>query len=98
MTLHDWHYRLGYWCEVLNIRDTPRLEIVDQSVIPGCDAMADFDDSRATRWVVKIRRGCHERPDELLVHELLHVRTGCTDACHEAWICDVARAITRGCV
>lgn len=98
MTLHDWHYRLGYWCEVLGIRDTPRLELVDQSAIPGCDAMADFDDQRATLWRIRIRRGCHERPDELLVHELLHVRTGCTDACHEAWICDVARAITRGCV
>lgn len=97
MTLLDWHYRLGYWCEVLNIRDTPRLEIVPPEAIPGCDAMADFDDERATKWAVRIRSGTHARPDRLLVHELLHVRTGCTDAIHEGWICDIADALTRGC-
>lgn len=95
MTIHDWHYKLGFWCEVLGIVETPQFKIVPQSEIPGCDAMADFDDERATKWTVRVREGKHVNPDYLLVHELLHVRTGLTDACHEAWICDVARAIAR---
>lgn len=95
MTRAEWHRRLGYWCEILGIQTAPRLEIVPSAEIPGCDAMADFDDERASIWRVRIRRGRHANPDRLLVHELLHVRTGLTDAAHEAWICDVAAAITR---
>lgn len=95
MTILDWHYKLGFWCEALGIKETPQFKIVPQSEIPGCDAMADFDDERATKWTVRVREGHHARPDELLVHELLHVRTGLTDACHEAWICDAAKAMVR---
>jgi hypothetical protein len=39
------------------------------------------------------RRGLHKDPDFIICHELLHVRTGLTDATHEAWICDVAAAL-----
>ncbi len=35
----------------------------------------------------------HADPDLIMCHELLHVRTGLTDATHEAWICDVAAAL-----
>jgi hypothetical protein len=33
--------------------------------------------------------------ERVLVHELLHVRTGLTDPIHEAWIDDLARALVR---
>lgn len=95
MTRADWHRKLGFWCEVLSVVETPRLLLVPASDIPGCDAVAEFDDCRASHWTIKIRRGRHVDPDTLLVHELLHVRTGLTDAAHEAWICDVSQAITR---
>lgn len=93
MTREQWALKLGYWCEILGIREAPRLLIVAASEIPGCDAIAEFDDRRAQHWTVKIRRGKHAEPDWLMCHELLHVRTGLTDAAHEAWICDVAAAL-----
>jgi hypothetical protein len=93
MTRADWHRLLGYWCEILGILEAPRLLLVPASEIPGCDAVAEFDDCRAQHWTVRIRRGKHADPDLLMAHELLHVRTGLTDATHEAWICDVSRAL-----
>ena len=93
MTSEQWHVLAGEWCVLLGITERPRLMIVHASDIPGCDARADFDDCRATRWTIKIRRGRHADPALILVHELLHVRTGLTDATHEAWICDVAAAL-----
>jgi len=93
MSIEYLHKLLGYWCEALGIADAPRLEVVSQSEIPGCDAMADFDDQRATVWRVRMRSGDMGDVEKTLVHELLHVRSGCTDACHEAWICDVASAL-----
>jgi len=93
MTRLDWCEKLGYWCEILGIREAPRLLIVAASDIPGCDAMAEFDDTRAMHWTIKIRRGWHHDPDLVMCHELLHVRTGLTDATHEAWICDVSAAL-----
>lgn len=93
MTRDQWAHRIGYWCEILGIREAPRLLIVAASDIPECDAKADFDDARATKWTVKVRRGKHEKPDLIMCHELLHVRTGLTDAVHEDWMWDVAEAL-----
>ncbi|CAB4165908.1 hypothetical protein UFOVP836_1 [uncultured Caudovirales phage] len=44
-------------------------------------------------WLIKIRRGWINDPEIVLVHGLLHVRTGCTDQAHEPWIRDVAAAL-----
>jgi hypothetical protein len=95
MTRAEWHRLLGFWCEVLGVIETPRLLIVPASEIHGCDAVAEFDDRRAAHWTIKIRRGAHADPDLIMAHELLHVRTGLTDATHEAWICDVSAALVR---
>lgn len=93
MTRERWALLLGEWAAILGITERPRLLIVPASEIPGDDARADFYDCRATQWTVKIRRGLHKDPDLIICHELLHVRTGLTDATHEAWICDVAAAL-----
>jgi hypothetical protein len=93
MTREAWHVLAGEWAAILGITERPRLLIVPASAIPGCDAVAEFDDCRATHWTIKIRRGHHADPDLIICHELLHVRTGLTDATHEAWICDVAAAL-----
>jgi hypothetical protein len=93
MTREQWHVLAGEWCAILGITDRPRLVIVPAAEIPGCDAVAEFDDCRATHWTIKIRRGHHADPALIMCHELLHVRTGLTDATHEAWICDVAAAL-----
>ncbi len=95
MTREQWHVLAGEWATILGITERPRLLIVHASEIPGCDARADFDDCRATRWTIKIRRGYHTDPDLIMCHELLHVRTGLTDATHKAWIWDVAAALVR---
>jgi hypothetical protein len=84
---------MAEYCALLQIEPLPDLELVPASAIPGCDAMVDFDDERATHWRIKIRRGRHANPERVMVHELLHVKTGLTDATHEAWICDVADAL-----
>jgi hypothetical protein len=44
-------------------------------------------------WVIKISTAPMSDPEEDFVHELLHVKTGCTDQCHERWIRDVAAAL-----
>ena len=95
MTRLQWHQALGFWCEILRLPETPRLLIVPAAEIPGCDAVAEFDDTRAQHWTIRVRRGAHADIDWLLAHELLHVKTGLTDATHEAWICDVARALAE---
>ena len=93
MTRERWHILAGEWAAILGITTPPRILIVPASAIPGCDAVAEFDDTRATVWTIKIRRGRHADPDLIMCHELLHVRTGLTDAAHEAWICDVSAAL-----
>jgi len=93
MTRPEWFDLMANWCAALGIKTIPELAIVPASAIPGCDAVADFDDERASRWRIKIRRGKHANPERVMVHELLHVKTGLTDAAHEAWICDVADAL-----
>ena len=93
MTRERWHALMGEWCAILGVTERPRLLIVPSSAIPGDDARAEFDDRRATHWTIKIRRGRHTDPDLIMAHELLHVRTGLTDATHEAWICDVSAAL-----
>jgi hypothetical protein len=96
MTRDEWHALLAEWCPLLGIATPPRLVVVPASAIPGCDAVAEFDDTRATHWTIKVRRGYHADPALIMVHELLHVRTGLTDATHEAWICDVSAALVKG--
>ena len=93
MTLLAWAWLVEEWCRILRISNYPAIELVAASKIPGCDAVVDFDDERANNWRIKIRRGKHLNPERVIVHELLHVKTGLTDATHEAWICDVADAL-----
>lgn len=93
MTRERWALLLGEWCMILGITERPRLLVVPASDIPGDDARVDFDDRRASHWTIRVRRGHHADPDLIMAHELLHVRTGLTDAAHEAWICDVSAAL-----
>lgn len=96
MNREQWQRLLGKWCEILRIQRAPRLVIVAAADIPGCDAIAEFDDTRAEHWTIKVRRGKHRDPELIMCHELLHVRTGLTDAAHEAWICDISAALVAG--
>lgn len=89
----EWKMLMASWCAELNIPRLPKIELVYASKIPGCDAVVDFDDERANHWRIKIRRGKHANPERVMVHELLHVKTGLTDATHEAWICDITDAL-----
>lgn len=95
MTRESWLALMAYWCTELGIPTLPTLRVVPASEIPGCDALAMFDDTRATKWTIAVRRGKHENPEIVMAHELLHVRTGLTDAVHESWICDVSAALVR---
>lgn len=58
-------------------------------------AEVSFDDARATQWSIRFRPDV-PKPDEIVVHELLHIKSGLLDARDEAWIVDVSRAIVAG--
>lgn len=84
---------MAAWCGRLGIVQAPRLVI--EAELPGCLGVAEYDGSQSPVWTVRLRRGLRTDMERVLVHELLHVRTGLTDPCHEAWIDDLARALVR---
>jgi len=81
------------WCGRLGIVQPPALFM--ERELPGCLGLAEYDGSQSPVWTVRLRRGLRADMERVLVHELLHVRTGLTDPCHEAWIDDIARALVR---
>lgn len=95
MTREAWHALAGEWCATLGIDKPPRLLIVPAKAIPGCDAVTEYFRAIEDGWTIKLRRGKHADPEITMVHELLHVRSGCTDQTHELWIRDVAAALVR---
>jgi hypothetical protein len=88
-----WYDLMVFWCRVLKIEPLPRLRIVPAASIPGCDALTEYYQAVEYGWRINIRRGRHKCPSLTMCHELLHVKTGCTDAIHEPWIRDVAAAL-----
>ena len=84
---------LAVWCGRLGIVQFPRLSM--ESELPGCLGVAEYDGSQSPVWTVRLRKGLRADMERVLVHELLHVRTGLTDPCHESWIDDLARALVR---
>ena len=93
MTRERWHLLAGEWVAILGITERPRLVIVPASEIPGCDAVVEYFRAIEDGWTIKLRRGKHADAELTMVHELLHVKTGLTDQCHEPWIRDVAAAL-----
>ena len=94
MTREQWHLLAGEWAAILGITTPPRLEFVPPRRMPQRVAMiTEYYLAIEEGWVIKISTGDLDDPEALLVHELLHVRTGCTDQCHEPWIRDVAAAL-----
>ena len=94
MTRERWALLLGEWCAILQIEKTPRLEFVPPRRMPQRVAMlTEYYLAIEEGWVIKISTAPMSDPEEDFVHELLHVKTGCTDQCHERWIRDVAAAL-----
>jgi len=94
MTRERWALLLGEWCAILQIEKPPRLEFVPPRKMPQRVAMlTEYFLAIEEGWLIKISTGDLDDPELTLVHELLHVRTGCTDQCHEPWIRDVAAAL-----
>lgn len=96
MTTRQWQSKVRKWARRLNMAEVPIAVSVDDG--PDMDrkwAEVSFDDARATRWSIRFRRDVPQ-PDEVVVHELLHVKSGLLDARDEAWIVDVSRAIVAG--
>ena len=91
-----WYDLLVFWCDVLGIQPRPRLRIVPAASIPGCDALTEYYQAAEYGWRINIRRGRHKNPTLTMCHELLHVKTGCTDAIHEPWIRALADALVKG--
>ena len=90
----DYRALLAYWTERLELSDREvSLEMVPQKGIPGCDMEVCFLDREAMRWLIKIRRGRIQDAETVLVHELLHVRTGLLDARDEKNLWVLARAL-----
>ena len=85
-----------FWCRVLDIKPLPRLRIAGAKDIPGCDALTEYYQAAEYGWRINIRRGRHRNPSLTMCHELLHVKTGCTDAIHEPWIRALADALVKG--
>lgn len=85
-----------FWCGVLDISPLPRLCMAEARAIPGCDALTEYYQAAEYGWRINIRRGRHKNPSLTMCHELLHVKTGCTDAIHEPWIRAVAEALVKG--
>lgn len=94
MTRDRWATLLAEWCAILGITTPPRLEFVAPRRMPQRVAMlTEYYLAIEEGWLIKISTGTLDDPEALLVHELLHVRTGCTDQAHETWIRDVAAAL-----
>ena len=77
---------LGKWCEILQIENAPTLHVVPRSKTDGADAVCEYYDALETGFVIKIAKGPHVDLESDILHELMHVRTGCTDQIHETWI------------
>lgn len=95
MTRERWHLLAGEWCVALGIETPPRLKFVASKEIPGCYAVTEYFRAIEDGWLIKIQRGYIDDPEIVLVHELLHVRTGCTDQVHEPWIRSIAALLVR---
>ncbi len=94
MTRERWALLLGEWCAILGIEKPPRLEFVPPRKMPQRVAfLTEWYLVIEEGWVIKISTAPMADPEEDFVHELLHVRTGCTDQAHEPWIRDVAAAL-----
>lgn len=94
MTRERWALLLGEWCAILGIEKPPRLEFVSPRRMPQRVAMlTEWYLAIEEGWSIKISTCDLDDPELLLVHELLHVRTGCTDQCHEPWIRALAAAL-----
>jgi len=94
MTRERWALLLGEWCAILGITEPPTLVFLPARRMPQHVAMlTEWYLALENGWQIKINTGDLDDPERTLVHELLHVRTGCTDQCHEPWIRDVAAAL-----
>lgn len=96
MTPAPWLTLLAYWIDVLELKDRQiTIRMVPAKAIPACDMQVGFVDREARNWLIQIRRGYIPDGEAVLVHELLHVRTGRLDARDEANLWTIARALVR---
>ncbi len=94
MTRERWALLLGEWCAILGITTPPTLVFLPARRMPqGVAMLTEYYLAIDEGWVIKISTAPMSDPEEDFVHELLHVKTGCTDQCHEPWIRDVAAAL-----
>jgi hypothetical protein len=94
MTRERWALMLGEWCAILQIEKPPRLEFVPPRKMPQRVAfLTEWYLAIEEGWLIKISTAPMDDPEEDFVHELLHVKTGCTDQAHEPWIRAVAAAL-----
>ena len=94
MTRERWSLLLGEWCQILGIEKPPRLEFVPPRRMPrGVGMLTEFYLACEENWVIKINTGELDDPEAMLVHELMHVLSQCTDQIHEEWIRKSAAAL-----
>jgi len=94
MTHERWALLLGEWCAILGITTPPTLVFLPARRMPqGVAMLTEWYLALENGWQIKVSTGDMDDPEALLVHELLHVRTGCTDQAHEPWIRDLAAAL-----
>jgi hypothetical protein len=94
MTRERWALLLGEWCAILGITEPPTLVFLPARRMPqGVAMLTEWYLALENGWQIKISTGDLDDPERTLVHELLHVRTGCTDQAHEPWIRALAAAL-----
>lgn len=94
MTRERWALLLGEWCEVLGITAPPALVFLPKRRMPpGVAMLTEYFLALENGWEIKVSTADLDDPELLLVHELLHVRTGCTNQCHEPWVRALATAL-----
>lgn len=94
MTREQWALILGEWCQILGITAPPTLVFLPaRRMPPGVAMLTEWYLALENGWQIKVSTGDMDDPERTLVHELLHVKSGCTDQCHEPWIRDLAAAL-----
>lgn len=84
------------WCREMEITPIPRLQMANRRRLSGCDAVTEFFTAAEFGWRINIAKGPHlANPEVTMAHELLHVKTGCTDYIHEPWIRSLAEIMVR---
>jgi hypothetical protein len=55
----------------------------------------EYDGSKRYLWLIQIADRRQPDADYVVIHELMHVKTGLVDPAYEPWIHDVSLALAR---